>query len=96
MLEAPSIDSFSPLVGQPFEVGEAEHVQALELVSATAARGAAAFARAGFSLIFRGTPQQWLPQGTYPVAHSAIGSLPIFLVPLGPDALGMQYEAIFN
>ena len=96
MLDALSIDTFSPLVGQLFEVGEPGRAQALELVSATAASRASVTARTGFSLIFRGTAQSLLPQGTYPVAHAAIGSLPVFIVPVGLDAQGMQYEAIFN
>ena len=96
MLDALSIDTFSPLVGQLFEVGEPGRKQTVELVSATAASRASETAHAGFSLIFRGAAQSLLSQGTYPVAHAAIGSLPIFLVPVGPDAQGMQYEAIFN
>ncbi|MET0554955.1 MAG: hypothetical protein ABW221_18075 [Vicinamibacteria bacterium] len=50
-----------------------------------------------YSLRFR-TPgeKRFTPQGTYRVEHAELEPLEIFLVPLGPDALGMRYEAIFN
>ena len=37
-----------------------------------------------------------LPQGTYKVEHEKLGTLEIFLVPIGPDKEGLCYEAIFN
>jgi len=53
-------------------------------------------ARAPFSLIFRGPANLLLDQGTYPFVHPALGSLPLFLVPIGPDAEGLCYEVVFN
>ncbi|RMG75142.1 MAG: hypothetical protein D6711_07390, partial [Chloroflexi bacterium] len=38
----------------------------------------------------------YLQQGTYPLEHSALGVLHLFIVPLGPHSTGMQYEVIFN
>ena len=32
----------------------------------------------------------------YEVVHDELGSVQIFLVPIGPDAEGMVYEAIFT
>lgn len=50
-----------------------------------------------FSLTFVGAPGQHLPQGTYQLRHAALGTLEIFLVPIGPAADGRhQYEAAFN
>ena len=40
--------------------------------------------------------RRFLPQGTYPMEHETLGRLEVFLVPLGPDAQGMRYEAVFN
>lgn len=37
-----------------------------------------------------------VPQGIHRVEHEQLGSLEIFLVPLGPDQQGMRYEAIFT
>lgn len=49
-----------------------------------------------FSLLFRGPLAPVLPQRIYHLKHDTLGSVEIFLVPLGPDGEGMQYEAIFN
>ena len=50
----------------------------------------------GFTLLFRGALPGWLPQRIYRLRHPALGELDIFLVPLGPDAGGFRYEAVFN
>jgi hypothetical protein len=52
--------------------------------------------RAPFSLLFRGPGDCYLPQRIYPVEHGQLGTLSIFLVPLGPDGEGMLFEAVFN
>jgi hypothetical protein len=49
-----------------------------------------------FSAYFRGPRQPILPQQIYKVEHEGLGTLDIFLVPIGPDAEGMRYEAVFN
>jgi len=51
--------------------------------------------RAPFSLTFRGPGEFVLPQRIYHLEHEEMGALTIFLVPIGPDGEGMQYEAIF-
>jgi hypothetical protein len=52
--------------------------------------------RAPFSLLFRGQKAPWLVQHVYRLEHDRLGSLELFLVPVGPDESGMRYEAIFN
>jgi hypothetical protein len=49
-----------------------------------------------YSVYFRGARQPVLPQAIYRVEHEQIGPMEIFLVPIGPDAHGMRYEAVFN
>jgi hypothetical protein len=51
-----------------------------------------------FSVFFLGPRQPVLPQATYGLEHEAMGTLELFLVPVGPDpkAGGMLYEAVFN
>lgn len=49
-----------------------------------------------FSIVFRGPTGIPLPQRTYRVEHSEIGSFRLFLVPIGPDEEGLLYEAVFN
>jgi len=51
-----------------------------------------------FSLIFKSPRDRLLAQRIYPIEHPALGTLEIFLVPLGPaaDATGLHYQAVFN
>lgn len=49
-----------------------------------------------FSLIFRNSSAQILPQKIYRFEHEVMGQLSLFIVPIGPDEKGMRYEAIFN
>ena len=49
-----------------------------------------------FSLYFRGSRQPVLPQQIYRLEHDQMGTMEVFLVPVGPDGQGMGYEAVFN
>ena len=49
-----------------------------------------------FSILFRGPAESPLPQGLYEFNHKAIGSFPLFIVPVAKDDQGMVYEAVFN
>ena len=51
--------------------------------------------RQAFSLLFRAPKSSTLPQRIYPLQHPTLGHLDIFLVPIGPDQEGLQYEAVF-
>lgn len=103
MPEPVTVETFSPHVGEPFRVrlGDAESLElrlaeAKVIGSPSAKRWAEGGRRAPFSLLFRGRSDAVLPQQTYRVEHDGIGGLDIFLVPLGPDAEGMRYEAVFT
>jgi hypothetical protein len=52
--------------------------------------------RIAFALRFRSRERGHVPQRTYQLEHAALGSFALFLVPMGPDASGMVYEAVFN
>ena len=52
--------------------------------------------RAPFTLVFRGPADPVLPQRIYALKNEALGRLGIFLVPVGRDAAGVLYEAVFN
>jgi hypothetical protein len=52
--------------------------------------------RESFSIVFRGPKDNALAQGTFRMEHDEIGGFDIFLVPIGEDQDGRQYEAIFN
>jgi hypothetical protein len=98
MLETLTLDVFSPLVGQTFQVYlQPEQAVQLELVEARPlSADNSPRQRPPFMLTFRGPAQFVLPQRIYRVEHQAIGAHDIFVVPLGPGPGGMIYEVIFN
>ncbi len=104
MLEDLTIDSFAPVVGDDFtlDAGDAGTL-VLRLTGATPLDDRAAprsdfpgRRRTPFSLLFEGPPESMLVQRTHRLAHTDLGELDIFLVPVGrvPDAL--LYEAVFT
>lgn len=53
--------------------------------------------RRPFSIVFRGPEQPVLPQRIYRIEHPSMGTLDLFLVPLGPGRSGgIHYEAVFT
>lgn len=98
MLESLTRESFEARQGETFHVrfddGTALELRLAEIRGATAKT--ARVGREPFSLVFRGPPRPILPQRTYALENSQMGSLPLFLVPLGPDAGEMRYEAVFS
>ena len=95
-------DDFAGRVGEQFEMRVADGPSvALELIEATegdtpGGRGPEGQERRQFSLVFRGPATPVMPQGTYPLGHAELDGLELFLVPVGPDEEGMQYEAAFG
>ncbi len=49
-----------------------------------------------YSLVFRGSLEQPLQQGLYPISHEKMGNDDLFLVPIAREADGFRYEAVFN
>ena len=49
-----------------------------------------------FSLFFYGPADSFVSQGIHRLKHSQMGELELFLVPVGQDKDGFQYEAAFN
>jgi len=98
-LKSLSYEVFEPCVDQAFEVlDDADSPVAMTLL-AVEKRGQydPDFAdRQAFSLIFRGPAEPVLVQSTRPVRNDGLGTLDIFLVPIGPDKKGMRYEAVFT
>jgi len=91
---------FAPHVGSSFRVVHPQAgVASLELSGAEPLRAwPGAPRRDPFSLVFRGPASYGLPQGTFVLEHESLGSLSLFLVPIGParDGRGFGYQAIFN
>ena len=98
----PSLQDFSRHLGDRFQTlwGSADPVE-LEFIEAaqlrSRPRGDNPNIRSDpFSLLFRGPFAPALPQRIHRLVHPQLGPLEIFLVPIGPDAAGARYEAIFN
>lgn len=93
-----TLERFTPLVGQAFRIGTgADGVDAVlvEANSLREAQGAGARSHQ-FSLVWRGPPGAVLPQQIHTVSHPLLGTLDLFLVPIGPDTEGMRYQAVFT
>ncbi|HJR05776.1 MAG TPA: hypothetical protein VJ842_00660 [Pyrinomonadaceae bacterium] len=66
-------------------------VELIEVVEGFEAAG-----QDSFSAVFRGSLEEFFPQGTYLLEHERLGSFELFLVPIRRDAEGFAYEAVFN
>ena len=95
MLETFTVATFTPLVGEVFEV-EAGDEPAVELRLVEATVLGPGVGRDQFSLVFRGPPGPVMPQSIYPIDHGTLGSFELFLVPIGADTTGASYEAVFT
>jgi hypothetical protein len=99
MIEDFTPATFSELVGEPFRLllddGSALD---LELVSVTPApvHPGEAREREPFSVVFRGPTEPVVPQRIYRLENERLGAFELFIVPVGPDESGMQYEAVFG
>lgn len=85
---------FEDLIGQRLSidfVGDASTEVEVVSTKALGMRGP----REAFSVLFRDAGGAHHPQRIYPVHHPTLGELGLFLVPIGPDAQGMLYEAVF-
>jgi len=104
MLDTFTIDTFSRCIEQDFHIANGHpdlRLASVKDLREDASADGATGRRTPFSLLFHGPANPFLPQGTYPLRHDAIGDFPLFLVPLGPVPTGpdkglMRYEAIFT
>jgi len=97
MLDQLTIESFEPYVGTSFWLRN--NAQKIELRLTRAARvmesEAARLNRTAFSLYFLGPVL--LPQQIYRLTHDGFSDpLDLFLVPIGKEAAGFNYEAVFT
>jgi hypothetical protein len=94
LLASLTAETFADHVGEPFTLEAQE--KSYGLVLAECQRGAEGLTREAFSLMFMGPVEPLLPQQIYPLRHEQLGLLELFLVPVGSDASGTRYEAVFN
>lgn len=93
-----TFESFARYLNSSFTLGLGETSMDLVLTEATKPpfRPFRGMMREPFSLIFRSSRPVVLPQRMYPLKHEAMGRLDIFIVPIGRDAHGTIYQAVFN
>jgi|BogFormECP03_OM2_1039629.scaffolds.fasta_scaffold24555_1 hypothetical protein len=92
MVEKVTLSDFAPHLHTRFRVIQAADYE-LELAEITDDSNAQL---EQFSLIFNGSPSSWLLQGMYRLTHPQLQECELFLVPIGPDAAGMRYQAVFS
>jgi hypothetical protein len=93
---APFLSDFINHLDESFEVSSDAIRATLKLIEATELKPLGAGLAVPFSLIFEGPRAPQLAQGTYEFAHPQVGTMPIFIVPIGLTEHGVQYQAIFS
>jgi hypothetical protein len=98
MLDRFTTEHFEPHCGTAFRIDFTDHAPVELVLAQVDAFGGPATSegRQPFSLLFHGPLTPVLPQRIYPLQHAELGVLEIFIVPLGPDDVGMRYEAVFS
>ena len=90
-----SRNSFAAQLNSTFRVylaqGEACEIALIELRD-----GRTSGRQEQFALTFRGPRDRFLGQGTFPLEHPVMGSFDLFMTPVGQEADGFLYEAVFN
>ncbi|MEM7300997.1 MAG: hypothetical protein AAF468_07930 [Pseudomonadota bacterium] len=88
-------DRFEPHIDSQFQIdvdGVMLHVSLAEIER----KGGGTREGGSFSLVFTTANDVHFEQGTYAVSNDAFGDVTLFLVPIGPFADGMGYEAVFT
>ena len=90
-----TLDQFTPEVDSKFlmHYGDGRSAE-LQLVSATDIGSSPR--QIQFSLIFQGPTDAPRFQSIFKLEHETLGTLDLFLVPIGINETGLQYEAVFN
>jgi hypothetical protein len=70
--------------------------ETLELTLIELREGRSTARQEQFALLFLGPLAILLEQRMWPIQHATLGEFDLFLVPVGRDPQGMQYEAVFN
>jgi hypothetical protein len=99
MLESFTADTFRPHLDENFRMdrnGVVLRLRSVDDWSERAGPGAAGRERAPFSLVFHAAEGPVYPQGIYPLEHDVLGNFALFMVPIGRDAEGVKYEAVFT
>lgn len=85
--------SWTPLVGDRFKLSlPGQKALRMQLIAATPHRSPGE----AFSLVFRGHRDAAAESGVYRIQHSSLGSVELFLSPIGRGVKGLDLEAVVN
>lgn len=88
--------NFSGLLNSRFQVC-IDHANTVKIKLTEATRGDTSNPQVeNFSLIFEGPVQPVLAQRIYSFEHDEFGRFDLFIVPMGQNQHGTQYQAVFN
>ena len=94
MIETFTEGTFLDHLNTRFRVfGEAADPVDIELVRVTSLSSPG---HVQFSIQFQGPGNLFLPQNIYTLEHEILGKFDLFLVPVGKNSNGFEYEAVFN
>jgi len=94
-----TVEAWEAWIDQSFGVGAEEGSGAfmtIKLIEAQPRHGHGFGGRVPYSLLFRGSATSPLTQSTWWLSHPGLGTMPVFLVPVGANSDGFDYEAIFS
>jgi hypothetical protein len=97
-LDTLTAEDFEARVSQPFRL-QRPGAPALDLVLRavhTHTYAPPTTRRRGFSIVLKSAVSGHLPQAIYTLTHDEMGTMDLFLVPIGVQEGGMCYEAVFN
>lgn len=94
-IESLTPDDFEPHTGKSFQLTTAKGALELRLIEVRRL-GQALREGGAFALMFLSAPGPFLPQAIYPLVHPALGTIELFVVPLGPKDGGNRYEVVFT
>ena len=95
MLEKLKPTTFAKHLNSEFQVQDpAAQPFALKLVQVVQRTKTAQYE--AFSLLFNGPAAHFIPQGIHKIKHAQLGEVDLFLVPVGKNDNGFEYEAVFN
>jgi hypothetical protein len=93
-----TVTDFKELLNKSFEIlFDSESMLEAELIEVLELKNSQMINREPFSLTFRTSQKnEYYQQGNYLIKYKNKLEMPLFMVPIGPDAKGMRYEAIFS
>lgn len=96
-----TVEMAQPFIDKVFTIAVHENELQLKLlevaaIDVRARRRTQVPKRAPFSLFFLGPREPILPQGMYTLRNEEVSFESLFIVPIGRDETGTEYEAVFG